>query len=800
MTIMERRLTALYLLAGMLTIFLFANTTSAAHSPLPDELQAKAVLKPKADIALSASARQALIDRDGDTVRVWVFFTDKGVSTQAEFAARASSVSIAPRASRRRAKVGRSQVVFADLPVPSEYLDGVAALGGKLRRVSRWLNGASFDLPANRIDQVAALPYISRMQPLAVYHGAPLPEESGNRQEDSPPPQSLSADALNYGYATGQLNQINVPPVHEKGFHGEGVTLAVFDTGFRKTHNAFAAHFAEGRVLAEYDFIFNDSNTANEAEDWSSQWNHGTYTWSTSGGQDDGNLYGPAYKSNFILCKTEDVRSETQVEEDNWVAALEWVDSLGADVVTSSLSYYTFDGGTGYTQADMDGQTAVTSIAASMAADMGIVVCNSAGNSGPSSPSLSAPPDAFDILTCGAVDASGNLASFSSRGPTEDGRIKPEVTAQGVSTSCAVPTSDNSYGTMSGTSLSTPLVAGATCLLIQAKPYYTPRQIRWALMETANNAGTPDNNNGWGLINLDSALKWGAYFGSDLTVGNAPATVQFYDSSTVTPTSRKWQFGDGDSSTVQNPSHYYGEPGAYNVTFSIGTDTMGTITDIRRGYIVLLGDTLTFEPTAGVPGSQAIMSVNLKNSQELSKLTIPITFEDSPYITFDSATLGDRASYFEYFQLVGLIPSTNSYAYDLKADDGGGHPPLAAGEGEVMRLYFSLSPSTPLGSSINVDTTSVPKVLQVVSQFLTYAPAVVPGTIGSTSSVRGDVNDDGELDISDLIYLVDYMFTQGPPPVNPISGDVNGDGATDISDLVYLVDYMFNDGPPPPPV
>jgi len=794
---MRNQPTALCSFTAILLAILLINISPVSAAELPAGLQATPVVTPKADVPLTEVARQALIGRDGDTVRIWVFFTDKGVTSDAEFAAKAGSVEISPRALKRRGKVERDHVVFIDLPVPSEYIDGVVQLGGELRRVSRWLNGASFDLPANRLDQVAALPCVARMQPLALYKREPLPPEPPDRPE-SPPGQSLGGDVLNYGLAANQLAQINVPAVHDKGFNGHGVTLAIFDTGFRKTHDAFAAHYVEGRVLAEYDFIFNDTNTSNEGDDWSSQWNHGTYIWSTSGGLDDGNLYGPAYKANFILCKTEDVRSETQVEEDNWVAALEWVDSLGADVVTSSLSYLDWDDGTGYTQADLDGQTAVTSIAASMAADMGIVVCNSAGNSGPSSPSMSAPPDAFDILTCGAVDAIGNLASFSSRGPTADLRIKPEVTAQGVSTSCATSTDDNTYSTRSGTSLSTPLVAGATCLLIQTKPYYTPRQIRWALMETADNAATPDNNNGWGIIDVDAALSWGAHFGSDITVGNAPATVQFYDSSTVTPTSWTWHFGDGDSSSLQNPSHLYNEPGAYDVTLSIGTDSMGAITDVKTGYIILLADTLTFAPAAGVPGSQVVMSVNLKNSQELTKLTIPLTFDESPYLTFDSATLGQRTLYFERFQLVGFIPSSNSYAYELQADDGGGRPPLPVGDGEVMRLYFSLDPLTPLGSTFAVDTTSTPKLLEVTSEFLTYGPAVVAGTIGATASVRGDVNGDLVIDISDLVYLVDYMFTSGPPPVSQTAGDVDGDGVIDISDLVYLVDYMFNNGPPPP--
>ena len=780
---------------AMILIMLIVGPVSAIDTPAV--LTPEAVVSPKADIPLSDAVREALLDRDGDIVKLWVFFTDKGVFDNTEFAARAATVVIAPRALKRRAKVGRDYVVFADLPVLSEYVDGIVDMGGRLRRVSRWLNAASYELPADLLDQVAALPYVAKLKPVTLYKRAPLPEETPDRPE-SPPKQSLGADALNYGVSFNQLNQINVPPVHEKGFSGSGVTLAIFDTGFRKSHVAFAAHYVEGRVLAEWDFIFNDGNTANEGADWSSQWNHGTYIWSTSGGLDDGTLYGPAYRSDFILCKTEDIRSETQVEEDNWVAALEWVDSLGADVVTSSLSYMGWDDGTGYTPADLDGWTAVTSIAASMAADMGIVVCNSAGNSGPSPSTLGAPADAFDMLTIGAVDASGFLAGFSSRGPTADLRIKPEVTARGVSTSCAVATSDASYGAMSGTSLSAPLVAGAACLLIEAKPYYTPRQIRWALMETANNAATPNNDVGWGLIDLDAALSWGANFGSDITIGNAPATVQFYDSSTVTPLAWTWAFGDGDSSSLPNPSHLYNNPGAYEVMLSIETDSMGIITETKEGYIILLADTLIFAPASGVPGSEVVVSINLKNSQELSRLTIPFKFDSSPFLVFDSATLGDRTLYFEYFQLVGFIPSSNSYAYELQADDGGGQPPLAAGDGEIMQLHFSIDALAPLGTTIVIDTTSSPKVLEVTSEFLVYAPAVIEGTLGVTDIVRGDVNGDLVIDIGDLIYLIDYMFTGGPPPVSEMAGDVDGSGQLDISDLVYLVDYMFNDGPPPP--
>ena len=215
---------------------------------------------------------------------------------------------------------------------------------------------------------------------------------------------------LNYGSSLAQMEQVNVPVLHDLGYNGTGIIVAMFDTGYRKDHEAFALAFSESRVLAEYDFIFDDFETQNEdGIDAFNQHDHGTYTWSTLGGAMDNRLYGPAYGASFILAKTEDVRSETQVEEDNWVAAMEWADSIGADVVSSSLAYSDW-----YSYSDFDGETAVTTIAANTATSLGIVVCNAMANSGPGYGTLHAPADAFEILSCGAVDVNGVIASFSS--------------------------------------------------------------------------------------------------------------------------------------------------------------------------------------------------------------------------------------------------------------------------------------------------------------------------------------------------------------------------------------------------
>ena len=492
--------------AGIL--ILLASCLAASSTEYTRQvLSSSPVIREKTTTQLSTATISALEARDGDAVKVWVFFTDKGMRSQTAFEQKAVSVALTERALHRRAKVDRDRVLFVDIPVEQSYVDRITALGAKHRRSSRWLNAATFEVPADQLETIAGLPFVARVKPMQIFRqDLPAPEMIKHEA----PSGALAPDALNYGDAADQLAQINVPAVHDLGYTGAGVTLAIMDTGFRKTHNAFAQHYLNGRVLAEWDFVNDDGNTANEAEDndWSSQWNHGTYIFSVSAGEDPGNMYGPAYHANIILCKTEDVRSETQVEEDNWVAALEFSDSIGTDVITTSLGYDSFDDGTGYTFEDMDGQTAVISIAASTCDGLGIVMCNSMGNSGPGAGTLSAPADALDIISVGNVNSSGTISVSSSRGPTADGRIKPDVCARGSSTACAASWEDDAYTFASGTSLSTPLVAGAACLIIEAHPEWTPADVREAMRMTASQASTPDNTYGWGIIDVLAAINY----------------------------------------------------------------------------------------------------------------------------------------------------------------------------------------------------------------------------------------------------------------------------------------------------
>ena len=772
-----------------LILFLAFTTIAQAAQSVP-ALSQGPVIREKADQAITAQAREFLSTRNPEQATVWVFFTDKGVRTKGEFQALATSLSVTALSQKRRAKVGMDRIVFADLPVTQRYVDGVTAQGAKLRRVSRWLNAASYEIPIDRLDAVAALPYVASVQPVAGYKN-----DYSDAEEAKPtlPQKAQAPDALSYGQSLAQLQQINVPYAHSLGYAGQGVTLAVFDTGFRKSHAAFAEAYAENRVLAEHDFIFNDGNTANEPEDVLSQWNHGTYTWSTSGGLVDGTLFGPAYRANFILAKTEDVRSETPVEEDNWIAALEWVDSLGADVVTSSLAYADW-----YTYADVNGETAPITIAANTADGLGIIVCNAMGNEGPGVGTLHPPADAYNILACGAVTSSGTIASFSSRGPTYDGRTKPEVCAQGVSTFCATPSNDDSYGYVSGTSLSTPLVAGAVCIMISARPNFTPEMIRRSLMETASQASTPDNNYGWGIINLEDALSWGAQFSADVTWGTAPMTVQFTDESTLSTSTWSWDFGDGTGSDEQNPVHEYTNPGAFDVSLTIQSP-YGPITNVQQAYVVALGDTLQFGVDSAFAGQEVVSRIYLTNSQPLNEIQLAFIAPDTPLdITFDSVAFGDRTGYFEKRQYLTYAPGSNKFAVNLIADYGGGAPLLPAGSGEVARVYWRTDPWAVGGLSNQIDTTlETLQHLQLVSDRVTYVPVVYPGEIRTISVLRGDVNYDHIRNLSDITGIIGYVYLGTSTPVSLSAADVNNDHMINLQDITGLIGFIYLDGPPP---
>ena len=438
---------------------------------------------------------------DNDEFLVWVFFNDKGENLSSYFANPKSVVS--EKSLKRRVKVLPSNELISnmDLPVNSEYIENIVNLGFKVKQKSKWFNGASGYATKSEIGLISQLSSVKNLDLVRRFKSDYSIEKKLNDQPSGNLHiQPKGVNSIDYGQSFTQLNQINVPAVHDMGYTGQGITICSMDAGF---DNLAHEVFNSMNIIAMWDFVDNDPDVSQGGS-------HGTSTLSCVGGFKEGQLIGPAFDSDFILARTEDIFSETPVEEDNWIAALEWADGIGVDVTTTSLSYLDYDSPfASYTWEDMDGNTALITIAADLAVKVGIVVVNSASNSGfhPDHNTLGAPADGDSVFTVGAVTSSGGRVSFSSVGPTVDGRIKPDLMAMGSGVYVARSSSPTSYGTSGGTSFSCPILAGAAALLLSVDPTLTPMEVLNLLRQTASQSNNPDNLMGWGIINTLAAIE-----------------------------------------------------------------------------------------------------------------------------------------------------------------------------------------------------------------------------------------------------------------------------------------------------
>ena len=442
-----------------------------------------------------------VIEQEGENIAVkaWVYFTDKGSNIESEL--EAVTTNLTPRALKRRLRNRSADnlVDFKDIAVNKNYISEIRSQVQKIRHKSRWLNAVSVEANGKALKHLRQFSFVKKIDIVRESKRKPLPE--GEKPTGA---QQLHSTLLNYGNSFDQNNQINTIPLHNMGYDGSGVLVCMLDAGFINLQHEALTHL---NILHTWDFVNGDSIVWDEPGQMGSGW-HGTYTLSTLAGYKEGQLIGPAYGADFILAKTENTDWEHNIEEDHWVAGAEWGDSLGADIISSSLGYREFDPGqNSYTWQDLDGNTAVSTVGADIAASRGILVVNSAGNEGSAifpENTLIAPSDGDSVCCVGAVSSSGNRASFSSMGPTADGRTKPDVMARGVGTVCASPYNPG-YTSASGTSLSCPLVAGASALVLQVNPTWTNMQILEALKNTADNASSPSNTYGWGIINTYDA-------------------------------------------------------------------------------------------------------------------------------------------------------------------------------------------------------------------------------------------------------------------------------------------------------
>ncbi len=482
----------------LLLAFIYSALLSTGVSVSQNKMDGKItstypIGNPKVDL----KTRQVLIRLPADSsLAVWVLFRDKGIKSSAEYKCALDKClhQLSERSIKRRIKRGQTPLVdFSDIPVKREYLNELENLGVRIRVVSRWLNAASVLANRQQIQKLTALPFVRKIKKVATF----------TRREpkiEDVRPKKMRKDfklyALRYGESYAQLAQIHVPELHDIGLSGEGVLITLLDTGFFIDHPAFKHILNSGRLKATHDFINGDDDV--DDQDDNQRW-HGTAVFSVVGGFVEDTLIGGAYGAEFALAKTEIREDEIQIEEDYWVAGVEWADSLGADIVSSSLGYNDW-----YTYEDMNGDSALCTQAADLAVSKGIVVINAAGNERRTRwHYIIAPADGDSVIAVGAVDLEGKIASFSSVGPTYDGRIKPDVTALGVGTYCGV--TGGGYNHLDGTSFATPLVAGACALLLEAHPDWTPIQLREALWSSASQADHPDTLMGYGIVNAAKA-------------------------------------------------------------------------------------------------------------------------------------------------------------------------------------------------------------------------------------------------------------------------------------------------------
>lgn len=471
--------------------------------------------------------------------RYVILFTDK---TNTPFTIANPQAYLSQRAINRRTAQGIS-INTTDLPVDPNYIQQVAAISGvTVLNHSKWFNSVTVDLTSPSVlTTINALPFVVN----SVHVGRPsltpstidkFGDELRGPVKDASLPAMRTA-SFNYGNATNQTEMININALHDLGFSGQGMIIAVLDGGFQDANlmSCFDSLFLQGRLISTWDFVSNDANVFDD--NW-----HGTAVLSTMAANIPGDMVGTAPRASYILLRSEDVNSENIIEEYNWSSAAEYADSAGADVINSSLGYTEFDDpAQNHTYQDMDGNTAPGTIAADLAASKGILVVNSAGNSGGGSWNyIGCPADGDSVLAIGAVDASGLYAGFSSQGPSFDGRIKPDVCAQGQGTTVYIP--GNFPSTQSnGTSFSGPIIAGAVTCLWQRYPAKKNMEITDAVKASASQFATPDGFLGYGIPDFGVAsLTLGGYEPSLFNDGLS--VIDFYPNPIASGQTLNYQF------------------------------------------------------------------------------------------------------------------------------------------------------------------------------------------------------------------------------------------------------------------
>jgi len=445
-------------------------------------------------LALAAAPAAA----QGTVRRHLVYFRDKNGTP---YSVSQPQAFLTARAIARRTRQNIA-VTARDLPVNPSYVAQVRNVAGvQVRYTSRWFNAAVVECDSTSLRNIAALPSVLTAKTLN-RGPRPVPPPSPSTQVPPTALRSTLGTRAQYGMAYKQNEIIGAIAMHDAGYRGEGMHIAVFDAGFPGVDQipAMQPIFNQQRMAGTRNFVDGGNSVY-------LRHSHGTNCVSAIGAEQDGFYIGTAPRATFHLCITEDINSEHPVEEVNWLAAAEYADSVGVDVISSSLGYSTFDAPSqSYTYADMNGRNAIATRAATIAARVGMVVVSAAGNEGDDPwHYITAPADADSIMTVGAIDSLGQQANFSSYGPTADGRIKPTLVSQGVASAVLAPSGRAFRG--SGTSYACPILAGMVAGFWQANPTLTAQQVIGTLRSTASLANNPNNGLGYGIPNFVRAYN-----------------------------------------------------------------------------------------------------------------------------------------------------------------------------------------------------------------------------------------------------------------------------------------------------
>jgi serine protease AprX len=422
-----------------------------------------------------------------------VYFKDKGDNFIGNYA---PEDLLSQKSINRRQKAGIAVPDFRDLPVNGGYINEIVAMGMNLRLhcTSKWMNTALFKTQ-NQINTniVLNLPFVKEVKLVKTPAGKSdyLDKFDLHSEQD---------DISSFDRPVGMLNGL---PVHNSGYDGTGILIAVLDGGFLKADLISSLNELRKRrgIKGTYDFVSGNYNVYNYHS-------HGTAVLSVLAGRIPGKIEGSAPGADYWLIRTEDTFTEFPAEEDYWAAGAEFADSVGADIISSSLGYFNFDNPVmNYKFSEMDGNTTFITQEADIAASKGILVVNSAGNERTNSwKRIIAPSDGDSVLAVGAVSGSESISTFSSAGPSADGRVKPDNVAQGVNV--PVQTMETTITNANGTSVACPVISGVCACIMQAAPLATNMDIINALHIKADRYNSPDSLYGYGIPDMVQVLSY----------------------------------------------------------------------------------------------------------------------------------------------------------------------------------------------------------------------------------------------------------------------------------------------------